>query len=513
MRACLFTTILIAATFASACTAPTGELALKSATFHTPVAPPPVAGTMFFFPERIPLERGGFVSAERGMYFAPVNRSVPDSAVIGVEVYRFPASPNAEPGTPPVFFLHGGPSFQGLERALELPRTFEQRWLPLTNVSDVVVVGQRGIGSSKPTTTIDVTTPSTQSDQSYDAGEATAQFQRVLATERSFWEEAGLDLAGFTVLEAAEDVNEVRRALGYDKIIVWGGSFGSHWGMSLMRLYPEIVERAILRGMEGPDHTYDHPGHLWNVYRRVAQEAEAAPELQGMVPNGGLVAAIEEVVANAAEQPFTVPVSDPEDGSRQEMLFDKESIKRVSRGYSGSLATWPADVITMSRGDFSEAGRWLYEQSRGTERNFRTASYFVLDCGSGITPQRLAEQNADPATALLWHMNWTYRAGCSVWSSDLGDSFRQNFETDIPTVIAHGTWDTSTPYENALELVPYFKNSTFIPVIRGPHGAIQAAMNASPEFRAGILHFAATGDASRLPDEVTMPPVQFSVPR
>ncbi len=48
MRACLFTTILIAATFASACTAPTGELALKSATFHTPVAPPPVAGTMFF---------------------------------------------------------------------------------------------------------------------------------------------------------------------------------------------------------------------------------------------------------------------------------------------------------------------------------------------------------------------------------------------------------------------------------------------------------------------------------
>jgi len=230
MQACLFTTILIAATFASACTAPTGELALKSATFHTPVAPPPVAGTMFFFPERIPLEQGGFVNAERGMYFAPVNRSVPDSAVIGVEVYRFPASPNAEPGTPPVFFLHGGPSFQGLERALELPRTFEQRWLPLTNVSDVVVVGQRGIGSSKPTTTIDVTTPSTQSDQSYDAGEATAQFQRVLATERSFWEEAGLDLAGFTVLEAAEDVNEVRRALGYDKIIVWGGSFGSHWG-------------------------------------------------------------------------------------------------------------------------------------------------------------------------------------------------------------------------------------------------------------------------------------------
>ena len=513
MRARLFMSILIAAIVASACTTPIAEPTRESATFDTPVAPPPAAGTMFFFPERIPLEGGGFVNAERGMYFAPVNRSVPDSAVIGVEVYRFRASPDAEPGTPPVFFLHGGPSFAGLERALEQPGTFERRWLPLTNVSDVVVVGQRGIGSSKPTTTIDVTSPSPRPDQPSDAVEAAAQLQRVLADERSFWEESGLDLRGFTVVQAAEDVNDVRQALGYDKIIIWGGSFGSHWGMSLMRLHPEIVERAILRGMEGPDHTYDHPGHLWNVYRRVAEEAEAAPELQGMIPDGGLIAAIEAVVARAAQQPFTVPVADPADGTRHEVLFDGESIKRVSRGYSGGLASWPTDVITMSRGDFSEAARRLYAQSSSTERDFTTASYFMLDCGSGITPQRLAEQNADPAIALLWRMNWSYRAGCSAWDSDLGDAFRQNFETDIPTVIAHGTWDLSTPYENALELVPYFKNSTFIPVIRGPHGAIQAAMGASPEFRAGILHFAASGDASRLPDEVTMPPVQFRVPR
>jgi pimeloyl-ACP methyl ester carboxylesterase len=109
-------------------------------------------------------------------------------------------------------------------------------------------------------------------------------------------------------------------------------------------------------------------------------------------------------------------------------------------------------------------------------------------------------------------MNWGYIEGCPAWNSDLGDGFRQNFETEIPTVIAHGTWDTSTPYENALELVPYFKNSKFIPVIRGPHGAIQAAMRGSEEFRSGILHFAATGDMTQLPDTVTLPPVRFRVP-
>ena len=109
-------------------------------------------------------------------------------------------------------------------------------------------------------------------------------------------------------------------------------------------------------------------------------------------------------------------------------------------------------------------------------------------------------------------MNWGYTAGCSVWGSDLGDEFRQNFEIDIPTVIVHGTWDTSTPYENALELVPYFKNSKFIPVTRGPHGAIRAAFRVSEQFKQGIMKFAETGDMSGLPDKVEMPPVKWVIP-
>lgn len=481
-------------------------------TFHAAAAPAPPAGSIFLYPERVPLAAGGFVTAERGMLFVPINRSVPGSAVIGIEVYRFPASDNARPETPPIFFLHGGPSFAGLEDSLAEPGTFEERWQPLTDVSDVVVVGQRGIGSSKPTTTIETTTPPLPLEEPYDAVRAEAELQRVLEREKTYWEEQGLDLSGFTVLEAAEDVNDVRQALGYDRIIIWGGSFGSHWAMSLMRLHPDIVERAILRGLEGPDHTYDHPGHLWNVYRRVAEEAEAVPELDDLIPEGGLVATAERLVARAAEQPFTVPVTDPQDGSSHEVLFDGESIKRVTRGYSGGLTDWPADVITMSQGDFSAAAESLYRQSQGAGRAFRTAAYFMLDCGSGITPERLAEQIGDPATDILFRMNWGYIAGCPVWDSDLGDAFRQNFETEIPTVIAHGTWDTSTPYENALELVPYFRDSKFIPVIRGPHGAIQAAMRVSAEFRSGILHFAATGDLSLLPDTVSMPPPTWRVP-
>jgi pimeloyl-ACP methyl ester carboxylesterase len=176
------------------------------------------------------------------------------------------------------------------------------------------------------------------------------------------------------------------------------------------------------------------------------------------------------------------------------------------------LNACPADIITLHSGDFSRAARRTVERHNNAERSFPTASFFMLDCGSGITSERLTRYEADPAVDLIGMLNWSYIAGCSAWDSDLGDDFRQNFETDIPTVIVHGTWDTSTPYENALELVPFFTNSKFIPVIRGPHGAIVAARRASEQFDRGILEFAATGDWSSLPDTVVMPPVDWVVP-
>jgi len=484
----------------------------SEAPFHTAMAPAPEPGSFFIYPERIPLSDGGFEHAERRIFFAPVNRGRPENGVLGVEVYRFRASPAADPDTPPIFYLHGGPSFEGLERSLEEVGTFEGFWKPLTDISDVVIVGQRGIGSSKPTTTIGITSTARPAHEPFDAGRAGEELRSELAKERRFWEESGLDLSGFTVLDLAEDVFEIRAALGYQKIIIWGGSFGSHWGMGLMREHPEIIERVILRGMEGPDHTYDHPGHLWNVFRRVAEEAEAAPELSGRIPEGGLIEAFEVFVRNAEANPITVSVADPEGGTRHDVLIDGTAAQRLARGFSDGLSGWPADVIELTEGSLNRAATELYHQATRTEPEIRTAAFFQLDCGSGITPDRLAEQTADPANQILFGMNWSYIAGCPAWDSDLGDAFRQNFETEIPAVIVHGTWDTSTPLENALEMVPFFKNSKFVPVIRGPHGAIKAAMGASDEFASGILHFAATGDWGMVPDTVWMPPVRFRLP-
>ena len=141
-----------------------------------------------------------------------------------------------------------------------------------------------------------------------------------------------------------------------------------------------------------------------------------------------------------------------------------------------------------------------------------TASYYMLDCGSGISAERARAYEKDPAIAIVGDRNWDYWENCKVWPSDNGPAFRKNFETTIPTVFVQGDWDVSTPMENSLELKPFFKNMHYVLVKGGSHGAQQEALAASPEFRRAILHFYATGEMKQLPSEVALPPVKWNVP-
>jgi len=482
-------------------------------TFHTSKAPAPKAGSMFIFPERIVLANGEFYNAERATMFVPLNRSNENSDVISLDVYRFKASEKANPNTPPIFYLPGGPSFEGMEDRLKEIGNFEKDWKYLLDVADVVIVSQRGIGPSKPKTIIEKTAEVFPPDVAYNEKKAIESMQKILTKERKVWEELGLDLKGFTVLEAAEDVNDVRKALGYNKITIWGGSFGSHLGFSLMRMHPEIIARAVLVGTEGPDHTYDDPGHAWNVYKRIAEDAENSDELKGLIPPGGLISAVETIIGRIKANPFTVDVMDTKTNKVQKVVFDEYTAKNLSRGYSNDLASWPADIINLYNGNFEDAAKKIVSNYNNRSSRDNTASYYMLDCGSGITPLRLEKQLADPANKILNNVNWGYIYGCPCWESDLGNNFRKNFETNIPSVIVQGTWDRNTPFENALELVPYFKDIKFIPVKRGPHSAIKAAMQASEEFKNGLLKFTESGDRSWLPDKIELPTPKWVVPK
>ena len=473
---------------------------------------PPAPGTLFLYPERITVQSGDVVTAERGMLFTRLVRDDPASAVIGVEVYRFRAAPGVPADTPPLFQLNGGPGWPGLGGSLERPGFYESEILPKTAMADVVYVGQRGIGSSKPNTVCEsVAAPPGQG--ALDDEEEAELLRRGCADCRAYWEAQGYDLRGFNVVEAAGDVDEVRRLLGYDQITISGGSFGSHWGMAVMRYYPAAVARAVLTGMEGPDHTYDMPSGVLAALERMAGDAELSSQLVEHIPEEGLMGALEAVLARLEEEPVEVTVQG------RTVRFEADDLPALALGYTGRVnsrggaASWPADVIALYRGEFERAAQArLQSESGGRTVDLPTASFFMLDCGSGISPAREAQLNADPAARIVGALGDFYQTTCPVWEADLGDEFRAGFRTDIPTLIVHGTWDVSTPFDNALELLDTFENGHFVVVDGGTHGALGEALRLSDAFRSAMADFVTHGDMSSLPEEIRMPPVAWSAP-
>jgi pimeloyl-ACP methyl ester carboxylesterase len=464
----------------------------------------PAAGTMWLYPERIPLTNGGYVDAERGIYFASANRNNPNADVIGIEVYRFRRSSKANASTPPIFFLPGGPTFQGLENSLRNAGYYQREIAPWLDASDYIVIGQRGIGSSKPNTVCEGT----------ERAPANATDAQLLALEhaahrrcQAFWRESGVDLEGLTVMQAVADVDEIRTALGYDKIQIWGGSFGSHWGMAYMRFHPQNVVRAVLRGLEGPDNTYDSPWGLGKAIERIAAAADTSAALKGMIPPGGLFKAFQDVIARVEKQPVNVTLTDSVTKKSQVVRVDADAVRALAM--TGARG-WPAMVIALYRGDYTAAARIV--SRRGAPSGIQTASYYMLDCGSGISKERDAAMLADPAVRIIGERNADYRTGCPIWRSDNGDAFRTYFDTNIPTVFVQGDWDTSTPIENAYELAPHFKNLHFVLVKGGSHGSLAEAVNASDAFRREMVEWFATGDKTNLPKEVALPPVKWIVP-
>lgn len=475
----------------------------------------PLVSSLFLHPERIPLQDGRYATAERGVLVVPGVRSKPDSKPVSVEVYRFRAQASADPATPPVFELHGGPGWPGLAGVLEAPGGYEREILPRLAFSDLVVVGQRGIGSSVPNTLCEGPPEGDGLD------DATLEEQNEAIREacrrcRDYWTEAGYDLSGFNVLEAAADIEDIRRHLGYEQITLWGGSFGSHWAMATMRTYPDSIARAVLTGVEGPDHTYDMPSGVLGALERIAAQAEASGTFDDQIPAGGLVEALRYVIESLEESPVELTVRNPHTRREEPFELDGEALRDAALGYSDRVnsrrgaTTWPRDVLQLYRGEFERVAQAIVDQNAGGGRGLPTASFFLLDCGSGISAARREELESDPAAKIVGDLGRFYDVACPVWDVDLGEAFRSPFRSDIPTVLVHGTWDVSTPFDNALELLDHFEELQFVPVEGGTHGALGEALDFSPEFRRELDEFVVSGDMEGLPSMVALPPLNWA---
>src|SRR5688572_13167763 len=141
-------------------------------------------------PVSIPLPGGKTATAERGMLRVPIVRAKPDSKEIAIDVWRFRALPGAPAGAPPIFQLNGGPGWPGLEPA---GIDWEGGIVPFISTADLVIVGQRGIGTSTDTSCASVLAGVERPGPSATLAERARFLRERCAACRAHWEAQGYD--------------------------------------------------------------------------------------------------------------------------------------------------------------------------------------------------------------------------------------------------------------------------------------------------------------------------------
>ncbi|MEO1075359.1 MAG: alpha/beta fold hydrolase [Bacteroidota bacterium] len=479
---------------------------------HTALAQP-APGSLTVAEETVTWDDGTAMTFERGALTAPVNRARGSEATITVEVVRFLRTAEASPETPPIFVLRGGPGYGGIDGELDTSNYYRLYIRPFLDVADVVIVGQRGFGTSTDTPCDDREALSL--DDAFDDNLREQANRAAMDRCRAKWEAEGLDLTGFNIIEAAGDVADAAQALGYDEIQLFGNSFGTHHGIAVMRYYPDLVTRVTFGALEGPDHTYDSPSGLLNSLENIAVSVAQSEVLAPHLPEEGLLEAYRALIAQADAEPVVVETEHPDTGEPITVRLDGNDFRELSRGTTRGLAwryimdAWPLDLLAMLDGDYEDAARRIFRLNMRTGQ--RNAAFYQLDCASGITAERGALYRSSPAADLLGPLGRWYDVECEAWDADLGDDFRTGFVTDIPAVLMHGTWDMNTPYENALDLLPDFRDRHVVTVVGGSHGALWEATEVNEVFTA-LLQWMATGDASGLPDRVVLPRMEWRAP-
>lgn len=374
--------------------------------------------------------------------------------------------------------------------------------------SDVVFVDQRGSSERGEILSVKVSTPSRSPDEPLafsDFVDATREAARTAVAESRA---ADIDLHGYTVLECADDVDDLRRALGYDGISLVGLSFGSQWSLAVIRRHPDGVVRALLTGVEPLDRESDMPSEVYAALQRMWFEAEQQPDLRPYIPAGGLTAVASETLNRLEREPIRVTVK-PDAGEDVTLTLGPFDFQRDFL----RLAQQPKRLLELRHGQYDSWASEVAARAVSREIDFELLNP-LINSSLGETPERIALLRGDPAAKFLGRLGFDLNLETADgWPSpDIGNEFRKPVETRTPVVFVQGDWDTSTPVENTLALAPYFANSRVLIVHRGGHGGVMPVAAYQPLVMQQLLAFLKTGKTDGLPVEITMPARRFALP-
>ena len=139
----------------------------------------------------------------------------------------------------PVFVLAGGPG----QAATRIAGMAMSIFAELNARRDIVFIDQRGTGKSN---ALDCPDESTSLAATLDPSQQLERVQRCLR-------ELKADTRQYATWIAVRDFDAVRRALGAERINLWGASYGTRAALEYLRQFPQHVRTVVLDGVAPPD--------------------------------------------------------------------------------------------------------------------------------------------------------------------------------------------------------------------------------------------------------------------
>lgn len=182
-----------------------------------------------------------------GFVVVPEDRAQPEGAKVRLGFVRIPA--RTDTPAAPFFMLSGGPG-----NTLLNPVTFallsDTMLGPLLEGRDIVILEQRGAEHSRPALDCPLfhRLSWTANRLGLDRDEALYLSRQVFRDCVDQARAHGIDLAQYNSVVIDSDIDLARQALGYEKMVYYGASYGSQLGQHIMRDYPDRLEAVVLDG-------------------------------------------------------------------------------------------------------------------------------------------------------------------------------------------------------------------------------------------------------------------------
>lgn len=387
-------------------------------------------------------------SARCGTYEVAENPADPDGKKINLKVAIAPATgKNTEPD--PVFFFAGGPGQAASETWVIIQSTLRK----IRKSRDIVMIDQRGTGGSNKLAC--ETELEEDLNQEIDLDLIRTETEKCLAALES-------DPRFYTTSIAMGDYDQVRQAMGYDKINIMGVSYGTRAAQVYLRLFPDAVRSVTLDSVVPMQLALgqEHAPMLDLSVQTVLDDCAGDESCHTLFPHQA-----EDLAAlflQLREEPQQITIINPVTGEPQEMRISADTLGVALRFLSYASETQALIPLlvheALTTGDLSRLASQAILVMTGLHEMLAKGMELSVMCSEDFP---VIDVSADYSDTLMGNLFLEIiDLQCNVWPhGEVPADFHQPVVSDVPVLLMSGERDPVTPPHYGAQTAETFSNS------------------------------------------------------